>query len=89
MVAWLKSVLSALWADIKIALAHPATARQELIATATSVSGDIAVFNAVLPNVPAQVQAVVSVVQAVAVFVLTLLGASEPKAVVLKRITKP
>lgn len=89
MVAWLKRVWLMLVADLKVIMAHPAVARQEAIAAATSVTTDIAVFNAVLPNVPAQIQAAVSVVQAIAVFVLTLLGANEPKAVVLKRITKP
>lgn len=86
--ASVKAVLSKLAADLKFAVAHPTTVRKELLAAATSVAGDIAVFNQIAPNVPAPVATGVSAVQAVAVFVLTLLGSNESKASVLARKAK-
>lgn len=82
------SFMSTSWAEIKFAIAHPTTVRKEAIATATSVVTDVALFNTLVPNAPAQVQTAVSVIQAVAVFVLTFLGNNDDKAEALARKIK-
>lgn len=73
------SFVSTLLSDLKFAVTHPATVKKELAAAATTVLGDIAVFNT-LVHVPGQVGAVIAGVQGVAVFVLAFLGDNQSVA---------
>lgn len=70
-----------LLSDLKFALAHPAVIRKELLAVATSVSGDIALFTSVV-HVSGPVATGLTVAQAVGTFIFTFLGKNESPAAI-------
>lgn len=72
------SFLNTLWADIKYAVTHPETIRKAILGAATTILGDLAVFNTVVPHLPAQIQAGVAGVTAVLTAVVVFLTPNAP-----------
>jgi len=67
------SFVSTVVADLKFALAHPATVRKELIATATTVAADVTFFSS-FTHASGWVATGATAITGACTFVLTFLG---------------
>ena len=79
------SFVSTVVADLKFALAHPATVRKEIIATATTVGADVTLFSTAV-HATGWVATAATVITGVCTFLLAFLGQNVPVAEVKAKL---